>query len=938
MGRAAHAHTERRARWALLRGDRAPHENAPPETPTDAPTETATETPGRPARGVQERVTIADDGTRTEKGSKDACLWLEITPTQMFSLSGDLLDAFTDGAAGAFTPPVPFKMQVAVLSTPTSAAAAVARAFADVDPPTPALRDLSGRLRAWWEEYLSGEYVPTHRFLLAISGPLRAPQGTTLARVVAEIERTLQRLGVAAHRLDGPAVRALHAQFPDPLADPAHRELLDGVYIPGQGARSWACTFYLRVPPLVTQPGWIAPLLAFPAPLRLAIHVTGLDQDKERATAKKRGRRLGDLVVGAGAQGREADVDTGDARSEARAQAKQMRTGGLAVVRAGLYVTVFAPDQASLAVRADALWGLLTSTGTLDAQAARARGAQGPLLRATRPLGHNDAPAYTTYKMYAETLGNAWPAIVRSPGTAGGVLIGRAADDGALVLVDIADRAFKNRLIDVFGGSGQGKSFFVQKGVMLPHLLRNGWATAVDTVGGYETLCAIAGGQTVRLGGPRTAAINIWSGPRATAEERAARLYFVGKAHEVLLAESGKAITGRVRSVIDAGVAAVYAGHRDTTDAGRNPDDTRRTAADPPLERDLLAWLEDQARQPEQDHEDRRLYKDVAAELAPYVRGGRYAPLVDRPTSFAFDSRLLAFHIDPRDLGTTTPVYAFVMFAMTDIADRRDALAQAWGRRSGRGTVQHLLAIDEGWSILRHQAGQEWVAGIGRTGRHSGMVPLFVSQKLSDLTSNAAAAGYFDQTSLHFVFNMHDTNDESGTDPRQWIAGKLRLTEGEAAQIGKLAGKQAADKTRLEYAQLFMIRTTKTASRSARGVVNVPSSPEEAWLFASDPDDKEVRARMVRAVAADPEDPTGDEVYQAVCLLAEGATPEEVHAARLAQTPVRDDRANHADEAVDGATLPVTLPATLPLLLAGACPPAPPNGHALPAGTVPDDR
>jgi len=883
MGRAAQARTERRARWALFRPIRMPR------------ADTRAETQGRPARAAQERIIIADDGTRTEKG-KDACIWLELDGVQLFSLPGDLLDAFTDGAAGAFTPPVPYTIQVTVLSTPTAAETAVARAFADVAPPTAALADLAGRLRAWWEDYLSGEYIPTHRFLLAITGPARAPQGTTLARVVGEVERTLHRLGVAARRLDGPAVRALVAAFPDPCADPAARETLDAVYLPGQGTRSWACTFYIRVPAHPTHPGWPAPLLAFPAPLRLSLHVTGLDQDKERTTAKKRGRSLGDLVVGAGAQGREADGDIGDARAEARAQARQMRTGGLAVVRAGIYVTVFAPDKDSLAVRADALWGLLTGTGAgaLDARAARARGVQGPLLRATRPLGRTDAPRYTTYKMYAETVGNAWVAIVRSPGTAGGVLIGRAEGDGALVYLNIADRAFKNRLIDVFGGSGQGKSFFVQK-FMLPFLWRDGWATAVDTVGGYETLCAIAGGTTVRLGGPRTAAINIWDGPRATEEERAARLYFVGKAHEVLLAESGKAITGRVRGLIDAGVAAVYAGHRDETDAGRTPDGTRRTAADPPLERDLLAWLETQARQPEQDHEDRRLYKDVAAELAPYARGGRYAPLVDRPTSFAFDTRLLAFHIDPRDLGTTTPVYAFVMFAMTDIADRRDALAQAWGRRSGRGTVQHLLAIDEGWSILRHQAGQEWVAGIGRTGRHSGMVPMFVSQKLSDLTSNAAA-GYFDQTSLHFIFNMHDTNDESGVDPRQWIAGKLRLTDGEAARIGTLAGKEAADKKRLEYAQMFMIRTTKTASRPARGVVNVPSSPEEAWLFASDPDDKEYRARMVGAVAADPEHPTGEEVYQAVCLLAEGATPEEVYAARVVPAP---DATAHADDGAD---------------------------------------
>jgi len=879
MGRAVHARAESRARWALFRGGRAPRASA------------RTETPGRPTRAVQERVTIADDGTRTEKG-KDACIWLELDGVQLFSLPGELLDKFTDGAASAFTPPVPYTLQVSVLSTPTSAEASVARAFADARPPTPALADLAGRLRAWWEEYLAGEYVPTHRFLLAITGPVRAPQGTTLTRVVGEVERTLHRLGVAARRLDGAAVRALIAAFPDPLADPAARETIDGVYTPGQGARSWACTFYVRVPSIGTQPGWPAPLLAFPAPLRVSFSLTGLDQDKERTAAKKRGRSLGDLVVGAGAQGREADVDTGDARSEARAQVKRMRAGGLAVVRAGIYVTVFAPDKDSLAVRADALWGLLTGTGAgaLDARAARARGAQGPLLRATRPLGRADAPRYTTYKMYAETVGNAWPAIVRSPGTAAGVLIGRAAADGALVRLNIGDRSLKNRLIDVFGGSGQGKSFFAQK-LMLWFLLWDAWATAVDTVGGYETLCAIAGGRTIRLGGPGTAAINIWDGPRATAEELAARVRFVVRAHEVLLAESGRPITGRIRSVVGQGVRAVYAGHR-APDAAADAD---RPADGTPVERDLVDWLERQAAVQE-DHEDRRLFKDVAADLYPYVRDGEHAALVDRPTSFGFDVRLLAFHIDPKELRPDTPIYAFVMFAMTDIADRRDRLAQEWGRRSGRGTVQHLLAIDEGWNILRHEAGQDWVSGIGRTGRHSGMVPMFVSQKLSDLIANKAAAAYFDQTSLHFIFNMHDTNDESGVDPRLWVAGKLRLTEGEAHAIGDLAGKEAADKKRLEYAQMFMIRASKTASRPARGVVNVPSSPEEAWLFASDPDDKEYRARMVRAVAADPEHPTGEEVYQAVCLLAEGATPEEVDAARLALAPgVTGDAGDGAD-------------------------------------------
>ncbi len=132
MGRAAQARTERRARWALFRGGSAPR--------------AGTRTEARPAR--PERVTITDDGTRTEKGT-GACIWLELDGLQLFSLPGDVLDTFTNGAADAFTPPVGYALQVSVLSTPTSAEAAVARAFSDARPPTAALRDLTGRLRAW---------------------------------------------------------------------------------------------------------------------------------------------------------------------------------------------------------------------------------------------------------------------------------------------------------------------------------------------------------------------------------------------------------------------------------------------------------------------------------------------------------------------------------------------------------------------------------------------------------------------------------------------------------------------------------------------------------------------------------------------------------------------------------------------------------------------
>jgi len=813
------------------------------------------------------KLTITDDGTATQPGVGPRA-WLDLPEGVMLStMTGEAQDLFTAAFASVVTLPPGYRLQLVVLSTPTTAEAAVAEAFANLRPPTAALADCGARLEAGWTAYLGARFVPRQRFLAVVTAPTRARRDTSLNLVVDEVQRGLHRMGVHAQRLGGAGVRALLDAYPDERPRPP--ESLDDVHgIDAHGRPWWACSFYLLVPPRTTNPGFLAPVLAFPAPLRVAIHVTGLDQDKERKLTKKRNRNLGDVVVGAGMRGREADVDAEDAKNEARGQARRMRSAGAAIVRCGLYVTVFAPDRDSVRRRADALWGQLISSGGLDAKAARARGHQRPLAAATKPLGLD--PARAAYRMEAETVANAWPCIVHQPGHPDGVPIAVSAIDNALVRLNIRHRSLKNRLISTFGGSGQGKSFFVQM-LMLWFMLWDAWATAIDTVGGYEAIAGISDGATIRLGGPGTAAINIWDGPRATPEELAARARFVVRAHEVLLSAAGRPLDDLARAVVGAGVRAVYAGFR-AGDAAMDAD--HRAASETPLERDLVAWLEEQAKAQE-DYEDRRLYKTLAARLASYARDGEHAALVDRPTSFQIDAHLLGIQIDRKDLGGDTAIYAFVMFALTDLVDRRHRLAKEWFARMGRGTVLHFLAWDEGWALLKHQAGQEWVSGTGLTGRHDAVIADFITQKISHL-AKGAAADFFDQASLHFILNMHDTNDESGVDPRKWVAGKLDLTGAESARLAVLKGEEG------KHSQMLMIRTSKYG-QPARGVVNVPATIKEVyWLFASDPDDKDVRGAMVRAVARDPERPTGDEVWRAVCLLAEGRTPEEMGAARAA--------------------------------------------------------
>jgi len=424
------------------------------------------------------------------------------------------------------------------------------------------------------------------------------------------------------------------------------------------------------------------------------------------------------------------------------------------------------------------------------------------------------------------TWGHALPMTRHSPGTVKGYPLGFTAQGRELVRLDLADPALRNRLLDILGQAGRGKSVLAQK-LATFFLLTGGHVTIVDNAGGYGPLCALANGATIALGGPHTAALNMWDGPRATPQDYARKVEFVAACHEMLLTRSSGALDDYEYAVVEEGIHAVYAAHSDARDA---------QDATAPLERAFVAWLEGKAAT-EAHADDAHQIRRMAIRLRPYVNDGLHAAMVDRPTSVDLDARLLVF--DLADLKEGSPVRAFAMFAVTELANRRARTARAHSTAAGSSSLDHLLLIEEGWWMLKHGGAREWVNTLGRKGRH-----------------DPAAAGYFNQASVHLIFGIEDSGERDGTNPRAWLASKLKLTDHEVGQIERLAGVKGS------YAQLFMIRGDRDAARTARGVVNVPLSTEEAWLYASDPDDRQTRDRMVTACAGD--------MWPAIQRLAEG--------------------------------------------------------------------
>jgi len=719
------------------------------------------------------------------------------------------------------------ELQVLIESNPLDGHAVVRDLRAQLRPPTPALDAFGQAWLAWWGAALADHHSPDLRVSLAI-GPepqdrndSKASEAVRLARAVATIEQVALRTGVAVARKDNsPDVIRAVIEHRDAI------ELPDG---------TWARSVYMVAPPSATDPGWLDPLIGLNTPCSIVLYLTGLDQGKERKRLKTRGRFIDDVSLDAKRSGKRLDVDAEGAADEAADQARTMRQGRLAFGRVGAYITIYAPTRTVLEQRTAHLLHVLDDMGCKPGYGLCH---QLPLYRSTR-LGARDE-ARSSYRWDSDTWGHALPMTRHSPGTTAGYPLGFTAEGRELVRLDLADPALRNRLLDILGQAGRGKSVLAAK-LATWFLLTGGHVTIVDNAGGYGPLCALANGATIALGGPRTAALNMWDGARDTPQAYATKVEFVAACHEMLLTRSSGALDDYEYAVVEEGIHAVYAAH------------TGAQGTTAPLEREFVAWLEGKAAT-EAHADDAHQIRRMAIRLRPYVNDGLHAAMVDRPTSVDLDARLLVF--DLADLKEGSPVRAFAMFAVTELANRRARTARAHSTAAGSSSLDHLLLIEEGWWMLKHGGAREWVNTLGRKGRHSGVTPAFISQQLSDLTDDPAAAGYFNQASVHLIFGIEDSGERDGTNPRAWLASKLKLTDHEVGRIERLAGVKGS------YAQLFMIRGDRDAARTARGVVNVPLSSEEGWLFASDPDDRRARDRMVAACAGD--------MWQAIQRLAEG--------------------------------------------------------------------
>ncbi|MDX6295959.1 MAG: hypothetical protein QOH50_5212 [Kribbellaceae bacterium] len=481
-----------------------------------------------------------------------------------------------------------------------------------------------------------------------------------------------------------PAASAASAFTPDTLTiGTRHLEVGTG----------WVASFAVVGYPREVHPGWLAPLLTYPARLDVAVHVEPIDPVTAASRLKKQLARLESRRRHGAEHGRLEDPQVEAATEDAYDLSARVARGEGKLFRVGLYLSVHANSQRALDEEVAALRSLCASL-LLDAKHTTYRCLQGWV--STLPMGLDligmrrtfDTSALSAaFPFTSPDLPPADPTSVAAPC---GVLYGYNVGSQGLVHWDRF--ACDNHNSVILGRSGAGKSYLVKLEV-LRSLYRGIEIHVIDPEDEYTQLAGAVGGTRVHLGGqgvrfnPFDLPIHTRRDGRRTAPKDALirRCLFL---HTVISVLVGTELAAGQRAALDRGITATYQRAGITADART----WTRPAPTLPDLREVLAASGDPAA------------GELAARLHPWVEGS-FRQLFDGAT-------------------TTQPEGHLVVFSLRDLPEELKAIGtlltlDAVWRRVSNPSIRRprLVVVDEAWLLMKQHAGAEFLFRMAKASR-----------------------------------------------------------------------------------------------------------------------------------------------------------------------------------------------------------------------------
>ncbi|MEU7140426.1 PrgI family mobile element protein [Nocardia sp. NPDC046473] len=474
----------------------------------------------------------------------------------------------------------------------------------------------------------------------------------------------------------------------------------------------WVATLAVTGYPREVTPGWLAPLLAHPGRVDVAVHIDPIDPATAATRLRRQLARLESSRWHAASHGRLPDPQIDVAAEDAAELSARVARGEGRLFRVGLYLSVHAASETELAEEVAAVRTLAASL-LVDTCHLTYRAVQG--WAATLPLGLDLVRAHRTFDTAA--LGAAFPFTspqlpVADPVQAhrpDGVLYGRDAA-GGLLFFDRFSQDMHNHNAVILGRSGSGKSYFV-KSELLRSLHRGIEATVIDPEDEYRALADAVGGTYLALGAsgvrlnPFDIEVHVRPDGRrcAPADALTRRKLFGHTVIRVLLGEQSPA----QRAVLDTAMTAAYAAAAITED----PASWTRPAP-------TMSTLVEQLRACGSS-----VGTELAAALGPFVGHGAFAGLIDGPTTTAPEGGLIVFSLRglPDELKTLGTLLA---------------LDATWRRVANPATRRpRLVVVDEAWLVMRQTAGAEFLFKAAKSFRKHWTGLTVATQDVGDVLS-----------------------------------------------------------------------------------------------------------------------------------------------------------------------------------------------------------
>jgi type IV secretory pathway VirB4 component len=461
-----------------------------------------------------------------------------------------------------------------------------------------------------------------------------------------------------------------------------------------RAGETWCETFAVLGYPREVAPGWLSPLLAYPGPVDVALHVEPVPNDEAARHLRRQLARFESTRRIEAKQERLADPEMETAAQDAAELAGQLARGEGRLFRVGLYVTVRALSEEALDREVHRVRAVCASL-LLDVRPVTFRAVQGWL--STLPLGIDALRLRRTFDTKA--LAASFPFASAELESAGGIFLGRNATTGGLVFVNRF--ALENHNQVILARSGAGKSYLA-KVQILRSLFEGAQVLVIDPEDEYRRLAEAVGGVVLRLGaaGQRVNPLDLSEAGRP--EALIDQALFVHTLVSSLIGE----LSSEERAVLDRAILAAYQGAGITADP-------RSHARPAPVLADVVAHLRDEP-----------AGSSLADRLEPYVSGS-HRTLFDGPATVRPEGHLVVFSLRdlPEELKTTGTLLAL------------DAVWRGVARGEPRPRV---VVVDEAWWLLGagRDAGARFLQRLAKSARKHWCGLTTITQDVADVLSS----------------------------------------------------------------------------------------------------------------------------------------------------------------------------------------------------------